>query len=58
VAKIREDFPILNTTVEGGQPLIWLDNDATTQKPRAVIERLKRYYEEENSNVHRGLRGA
>jgi cysteine desulfurase/selenocysteine lyase len=50
---IRRDFPILNETVHG-RPLIWLDNAATTQKPRAVIERLVKYYEHENSNVHRG----
>jgi cysteine desulfurase/selenocysteine lyase len=40
--------------VEGGNPLIWFDNAATTQKPQAVIDRLVRYYREENSNVHRG----
>jgi cysteine desulfurase/selenocysteine lyase len=54
VERIREDFPILQTTVEGGQPLIWFDNAATTQKPRQVIDRLVKYYLEENSNVHRG----
>jgi cysteine desulfurase/selenocysteine lyase len=54
VAKIRDDFPILKTVLEGGQPLIWLDNAATTQKPQAVIDRLVKYYQEENSNVHRG----
>jgi cysteine desulfurase/selenocysteine lyase len=54
VEKIRADFPILQTTVEGGQPLIWFDNAATTQKPQVVIDRLVRYYQEENSNVHRG----
>jgi cysteine desulfurase/selenocysteine lyase len=53
VPAIRRDFPILSETVEG-QPLVWLDNAATTQKPERVIARLSRYYEHENSNVHRG----
>jgi cysteine desulfurase/selenocysteine lyase len=48
----RRDFPILQEHVNG-KPLIWLDNAATTQKPRVVIERLSRFYERENSNVHR-----
>lgn len=52
VHRIRQDFPILSQRVNGRQ-LVWLDNAATTQKPRAVIERLRRFYEEENSNVHR-----
>lgn len=50
---MREDFPILKRRVNG-RPLVWLDNAATTQKPRAVIDALTRYYEEYNSNVHRG----
>ncbi|MDR0764903.1 MAG: cysteine desulfurase [Synergistaceae bacterium] len=50
---IRADFPILSEKING-HPLIWLDNAATTQRPRQVIERLARYYEHENSNVHRG----
>ena len=49
---IRRDFPILSETVNG-RPLVWLDNAATTQKPRAVMERLKYFYEHENSNIHR-----
>ncbi|BAE50653.1 family 2A encapsulin nanocompartment cargo protein cysteine desulfurase [Paramagnetospirillum magneticum] len=49
---VKRDFPILNQQVHG-KPLIWLDNAATTQKPRQVIERLTRYYEHENSNIHR-----
>jgi cysteine desulfurase/selenocysteine lyase len=53
LAAIREDFPILAEKVNGRE-LVWLDNAATTQKPRAVIERLKYFYEHENSNVHRG----
>jgi cysteine desulfurase/selenocysteine lyase len=54
VAKIRNDFPILSRTVRGKR-LVYLDNAATTQKPRQVIDRLVRYYTEENSNVHRGV---
>jgi len=53
VDAIRRDFPILQERVHG-RPLVWLDNAATTQKPRAVIQRLVRYYEHEYSNVHRG----
>ncbi|MGB8381426.1 MAG: cysteine desulfurase, partial [Dermatophilaceae bacterium] len=52
VATLRRDFPILAEQVHG-RPLIWLDNAATTQKPRAVIERLTWFYEHENSNIHR-----
>jgi len=51
-ASIKKDFPILSERVHG-RPLVWLDNAATTQKPRAVIDRLTYYYEHENSNVHR-----
>ena len=51
--QIRQDFPILRERVNGN-PLIWLDNGATTQRPKAVIDRLSYYYEHENSNVHRG----
>jgi cysteine desulfurase/selenocysteine lyase len=49
---IRRDFPILTERVNG-RPLVWLDNAATTQKPQAVIDRLKYFYEHENSNIHR-----
>lgn len=49
---IRRDFPILSETVNG-RPLIWFDNAATTQKPKAVIDRLTYFYEHENSNIHR-----
>ncbi|GGA55543.1 cysteine desulfurase [Edaphobacter acidisoli] len=52
IASVRRDFPILNERVNG-HPLIWLDNAATTQKPQAVIDRLKYFYEHENSNIHR-----
>jgi cysteine desulfurase/selenocysteine lyase len=51
---LRQDFPILNQKVHG-QPLVYLDNAATTQKPRAVIDALRRYYERDNANVHRGI---
>jgi cysteine desulfurase / selenocysteine lyase len=51
---IRKDFPILNQTVNG-HPLIYFDNAATSQKPRAVIDTLAHFYERDNSNVHRGL---
>jgi cysteine desulfurase/selenocysteine lyase len=54
VSAIRADFPILQRRVHG-RPLVYLDNAATTQKPRAVIDRLVRYYEEENANIHRGV---
>jgi cysteine desulfurase/selenocysteine lyase len=50
---VKRDFPILRTKVHG-RPLVWLDNGATTQKPRSVIERLSHFYENENSNIHRG----
>jgi len=49
---VKRDFPILLQSVHG-KPLVWLDNGATTQKPRAVIDRLSRFYAEENSNIHR-----
>jgi cysteine desulfurase/selenocysteine lyase len=49
---IKRDFPILGERVNGRR-LVWLDNAATTQKPRAVIDRLTYFYEHENSNVHR-----
>jgi len=52
VNSIRKDFPILKETINGN-PLIWFDNAATTQKPRKVIERIRYFYEHENSNVHR-----
>lgn len=54
VDKIREDFPILKESVHG-KPLVYLDNAATSQKPRAVIEATTRYYSADNSNIHRGV---
>src|SRR5258706_5039690 len=52
--KVRADFPILQTKAHG-KPLVYLDNGATTQKPRAVIDAIKHYYEVQNANVHRGV---
>ncbi|MES2062433.1 MAG: family 2A encapsulin nanocompartment cargo protein cysteine desulfurase [Bacteroidota bacterium] len=49
---VRKDFPILQEQVNGRQ-LVWLDNAATTQKPRQVIDRISYFYEHENSNIHR-----
>jgi cysteine desulfurase/selenocysteine lyase len=54
VASIRQDFPILKQRIYG-RPLVYLDNASTTQKPQVVIDRLTRYYVEENANVHRGV---
>ena len=54
VRRIREDFPILRQTAHG-KPLVYLDNAATTQKPRAVLDALTAYYREDNANVHRGV---
>jgi cysteine desulfurase/selenocysteine lyase len=51
---VREDFPALHQRVQG-KPLIYLDNAATTQKPRPVLEALRRFYEQDCSNVHRGV---
>jgi len=53
-ARLREEFPILHQTVRG-RPLVYLDNAATTQKPRAVIDALVAYYERDNANIHRGV---
>jgi cysteine desulfurase/selenocysteine lyase len=52
--KLRGDFPILDQQVHG-KPLIYFDNAATSQKPRAVIDALVHYYEHDNANVHRGI---
>ncbi|MDE7074250.1 MAG: cysteine desulfurase [Odoribacter sp.] len=54
VKKIRTDFPILGEQVYG-KPLVYLDNGATTQRPLAVVERMREYYLRYNSNVHRGV---
>ena len=54
VEKVRGDFPILSTRING-RPLVYLDNAATSQKPRSVIRAISDYYERSNSNVHRGV---
>ncbi|MEK6620035.1 MAG: aminotransferase class V-fold PLP-dependent enzyme, partial [Chloroflexota bacterium] len=54
VERIRADFPILSQTVHG-RPLVWLDNASTSQKPRQVLEVMRRVYEEHNANIHRGV---
>jgi cysteine desulfurase/selenocysteine lyase len=54
LTKIRADFPILRRKI-GGKPLVYLDNAATSQKPKAVIGAIDRYYREYNANVHRGV---
>ncbi|CBE69428.1 Highly similar to cysteine desulfurase [Candidatus Methylomirabilis oxygeniifera] len=51
---IREDFPVLQQQIHG-KPLVYLDNAATSQKPRSVVDTIERYYLTENSNVHRGI---
>ena len=53
VARIRKDFPILERTVRGGQPLAYLDSANTSQKPRQVIDALTEFYERHNANIHR-----
>jgi cysteine desulfurase/selenocysteine lyase len=54
VQRVRRDFPILSQKVHG-KPLVYLDNAATTQKPRQVLEAIERYYSADNANVHRGV---
>jgi cysteine desulfurase/selenocysteine lyase len=54
VNKIRNDFPILKQKING-KPLVYFDNAATSQKPQIVIDTLRKYYEEYNSNIHRGV---
>jgi cysteine desulfurase/selenocysteine lyase len=53
--RIRADFPILTTAARAGRPRVYLDNAATSQKPRQVIEALTRFYAGGNANIHRGL---
>jgi cysteine desulfurase/selenocysteine lyase len=55
VAGLRADFPILSRNVRGGKPLVYLDNAASSQKPKAVITALADYYTRYNANVHRGI---
>lgn len=54
IERIRRDFPVLQTKVNG-HPLVYLDNAATSQKPQVVIDALADYYQEYNSNIHRGV---
>jgi len=54
IARVRSDFPILSREVYG-KPLVYLDNAASAQKPRAVLDRMREVYENEYANVHRGL---
>src|SRR5262245_46022077 len=54
VERIRQDFPALHQQVHG-KPLVYLDNAATTQKPRVVIDALSAYYTRDNANIHRGV---
>jgi cysteine desulfurase / selenocysteine lyase len=55
VDRIRQDFPILQRRIKGGHKLIYLDNAATTQKPRTVIDSISNYYMNYNSNIHRAV---
>jgi len=55
VERVRADFPLLAQTVADGRPLVYLDNAATTQKPRQVIDAISRFYAEDNANIHRGV---
>ena len=52
--RIRSEFPVLAQKVNG-KPLVYLDSAATSQKPRAVLDALESYYENDNANVHRGI---
>lgn len=52
---LRADFPILDTRVHGDKPLVYLDNAATTQRPRQVVQRISDFYTQQYSNVHRGI---
>ena len=54
IAKIRSDFPILAERING-KPLVYLDNAATSQKPRVVLDAIAKYYEHMNANIHRGV---
>ncbi len=54
VNEVRKDFPVLHQSVNG-HPLVYLDNGATSQKPRAVIDAVSHYYETYNANIHRGV---
>ncbi len=53
VERVRKDFPILDRTVRGGRPLVYLDSANTSQKPRQVIDAISDFYEQHNANIHR-----
>lgn len=55
VQRVRAEFPILSVEPWPGVPLVYLDNAATSQKPRSVIQAMSRYYEQQNANIHRGV---
>lgn len=55
VMRVRADFPVLHQHIYDGRPLVYLDNAATTQKPKAVIDRIRDFYTRENANIHRGV---
>ena len=55
VARIRRDFPVLSRMVHGDKPVVYLDNAATSQKPRQVIDAMRAVFEEHNANIHRGV---
>lgn len=54
-AALRQDFPILTRVLPQGQPLVYLDNAASSQKPAAVLQAMETYYRRYNANVHRGV---
>src|SRR5215831_16565762 len=54
VERVRQDFPVLKQTIHG-KPLVYLDNAATAQKPRAVIDAIVKFYEVDCANIHRGV---
>ena len=55
VARIRQDFPVLDVEVSEGVPLIYMDSGATSQKPNVVIDAMSDYYRKQNANIHRGV---
>ncbi len=55
IAKIKEDFPILERKIHNGKRLVYLDSAATSQKPRSIVQAMDNYYNQNNANVHRGI---
>ncbi len=55
VAKVRADFPLIETLAKGAKPLVYLDSAASTQKPRVVVEALSNFYLKDYANIHRGV---